>query len=346
MIASASLAVLLLPGLAAAQGGGNGGFTDNFAVGPVGAGVGFTYFRFQLDPGGTTTGAISVIGESAQPIALTVFPSLGVTSPNSGDAYLGEPGASCAASACWLQGLPRSITLADHERETVSFTLTVPADAAAGQYLAGVAVQPATLVSPGTGSGSGGSGAESVIARSVVVGVAVTVGSGYPHEIVIPNVVGTRIGSDPGLVVEESDPGRAFEHPQGEVSVEGPQGQMWRFALVSGTVLPGGEAGLRILAPGVPAGSYPASAFLRYDGGGKTARWNGNVTIPAPTAQPVSIGPGTRVVTVPGAAPGWLWALLGILGGLLLIAGGSWPVFLWRRKRRATAETVGDRLGS
>jgi hypothetical protein len=70
---------------------------------------------------------------------------------------------------------------------------------------------------------------------------------------------------------------------------------------------------VRILAPGVPVGTHAASAYPSYDDGHRTAHWTGTIAIPPAQPQPVSIGPGTRVVKIPGSTPGWLWPLVGLL---------------------------------
>jgi hypothetical protein len=321
---------------AAAGPPGTGGFANEFAVGSALPGHALGYFDYYLAAGGRISGALAVYGEDTKPITLDVYASNGVTSPNSGDAYVGDPSHPCSATGCWITGLPGKITLSYRERRIVTFTVDIPADAADGQYLAGVTIQPASLPKLHQ---TGAPGGESVLVHQVTIGVAVSVGTGFTRELVIPDVTGTRIGNDPAVIVEERDTGRGFEHPVGAITIETPHYD-YPFRVASGTVLPGGQAGLRVLAPGVTPGSYAASVYLRYDDGLKTAYWNGVVVIPGAGAQPVTVTPGEKLKVVQVSSTGWaLWALIGVLAALAL-AGIWW--FLVGRRRRRPAVTAAD----
>jgi hypothetical protein len=328
-------ACLISAGRAAASGSGGsgGGFAGQFAVGPVRKGTALSYFNFSVASGGRTlAGQLLITGEDRTPIALDVAPAIGITAAYSGYAYVSIASKKCAESSCWLHGLPSHLTVKYHQQVVVSFTVHVPNGIPLGQYLAGVTVQPA--VTPRSPRPASGTGATSTLIHQVIIGVAVTVGSGYPHGLSIPDVTGTRIGSSPGLLIDETDGGRAFEHPAGAVTLDGSTGRVWHFAAVSGTVLPSDSAQLRVLAPNVPPGTYPASAYLRYDSGHKIARWSGTVVIPAATKQPVSVPPGARVIVVHegGGVPIWALALVFVVA--LALAGALWWFVAGRRRKK------------
>jgi hypothetical protein len=323
---------------AAGSGSGGGGFAGQFAVGPVRKGTALSYFNFVLPTGGrVVTGQLLITGEDRSPITVDVSPALGVTALYSGYAYVSAPASSCRESACWLHGLPSRVTLSYHQHVVVSFTDTVPASIATGQYLAGVTVQPAAT--PHSTGPTTHTGATSTLIHQVIIGVAVTVGSAYPHQLAIPAVTGTRIGSSPGLLLDESDGGRAFEHPAGAITLHSASGHTWHFAATSGLILPSDHAQLRILATGVPPGTYPASAYLHYDSGAKIARWSGTIVIPRASPQPVSVPPGARIVVVHeggGGVP--VWALVIAFLAALALAGALWWFIVWRRRKKPQPE--------
>jgi hypothetical protein len=249
-----------------------------------------------------------------------VFPARGVTAIGSGDAYLAPPKGACAGAGCWITGLPGQLAVAANEHQDVSFTVQVPPDARPGQYLAGVGVAGVAPSSTATSRSTKGRSAESHIDRQVVVGVEVTVGSGYADVLRIPKVTSTTIGRVPGVVIDESNVGSTIEHPAGAVTI-GKGSTARSFDSVSGTVLAGGQAGLRVPTPGVHPGSYPASAYLRYDSGRKIARWTGMVTIaPVKPSKSISVPSRGRVVVVSSGLSPWLIGLIAMVGLLLLAA--------------------------
>jgi hypothetical protein len=331
------LALLVLtPASALGSGGGSGGgakgtagFADQFAVGPAERGTGLSYFNFTVpEGGGSVAGAMSVTGEDHSVIRLAVARADGDTADDSGDAYSVAPKGGCAEVACWIRGLPVTLDLAYKQVTIVSFTVVIPRGTSPGQYLAGVSVEPAARPKVPRG----GHGAISLLVHRIVIGVAVTVGSGYPHSLSIPDVTGTRIGNNPGLIVEEKDTGRAFEHPFGAVTLRTPSGRSLKFNVRSGTVLPGNGAGLGVHAPGVQPGTYPASAYLYYDLGHKIARWSGEVVIPG-AKKVIVVPPGSKVLVVSGGIPAWaIWALA--LLSALLLGGGLWALLAWRRRKK------------
>jgi hypothetical protein len=321
---------------ASASGGPTGGFAGEFAVGPVTAGTSLSYFNYQLSAGATTKGEIAVVGESRRPISLDIFASDAVTAVNSGAVYPGRPGEMCRAYGCWVSGLPATVTLSYHERVVLSFAVAVPTSAPPGQYLAGITVEPAPS-DQRHHARSGHGGAVSILVHQVTIGVAVTVGAGYGHDLVIPNAVGTRIGDSPGILLYESNTGVGFEHPAGAVTVVLHGGVRRRFTAVSGLMLPDGRANLRVLASGLKPGSYPASAYLRYDGGSKIAYWSGTLTIPRGSQVPVSVPPGSRVKVIPKLIPGsdngWIiWVLAAVIAAL--VAALLWLLLAKKRSRK------------
>ncbi len=293
---------------------------ESFSVVPVGAPDGLSYFQFHVAPGGNAQGAVSIVGEGTGAVNVNVFAAEGVTANGSGDAYLAPSDGQCSGASCWLTDLPGPLTLTAGQRRNVAFTVNVPAGTPPGQYLTGVGVAEVAPPTTSTTRPTKGRSAVTTIERQVVVGVEVIVGTGYPDELRIEKVSGTRIGNSAGVVVTEAEVGRTIEHPRGAVTL-GTGASRRSFPVVSGTVLAGGVTGLRILTTAMKPGTYPASAYLDYDKGSKVARWSGTITIPKPTpSQPISVSPHSRVVVVSTGWPGWLVGLIAGVGALLILA--------------------------
>ncbi len=332
-----ALSVLLLALLAAPAGAAAAGptatatFAGGFAAGPVNAGA-YDYYSWALSPGAARAGAVRVTNLASGSQAVVLYAAAGVTSPLSGDAYVGQPG-TCASAGCWLSGLPRTVTLARGQSETVAFTARVPRGTRPGQYLAGIAVRPAN---PPRLAPSRRAGARSLILHQVTVGVAVTVGSGYASQLDIPAVTGTVIGDQPGIALTERNLGASFEHPAGAAMISVASAGSRAFTVRSGTVLPGGLATLRVITSGLGPGAYPARVALHYDNGAKTAYWGGVVTIPrVASVATAPVGPGGRLlVALPDrSSTSTLSYVLAGAGALALAALLFFLVLGWRRRR-------------
>lgn len=324
-------------GWAYAAGPGAGG-TAYFKAGAVNPPGGLSYFNYTASSGQTIHGQILVVNTSKTTETLGITPAQGLTAPNSGAVYASlAPGAKCQQSECWLD-IPRtSVTLAAGQSQNVPFSVSVPAGTPDGQYLAGVSTGLAVSQAPNTTTpttADNKAGATATVRDLVIIGVAVSVGSGWPDTLSIPTVTGGYIGTTPAAIVTETDTGRAFQHPKGFVTV----GQGKNALTVkdsSLTILPGGTAQLRVPFPHLHPGIYPSKACLTYDKTTKTACWAGKITLAGAPKQPLSVGPHTRVVTVTKGIPGWVWLI--VVGGgvafLLAVIIGIW-LLLAAKKRR------------
>jgi hypothetical protein len=309
-------------------------FSGGFAAGPLGVGAS-GYFSLTLGPGTGATRTVQISNLRAITQTLDLYAVRGVTAPSSGDVYVGKPG-TCMAAGCWITGLPARLTLAAYQAQDVAFSVHVPAATTPGQYLGGVAVQPVSMPSP-----TSGHGARSVIVHEVVIGVAVTVGSHYPSELSIPGVMGAAIGDAAGIAVSEANGGGQFEHPRGTATLVS-NGASSSFPLQSSTMLPGGQASLRVLTPHIAPGVYSARVVLTYDGGAKTAYWNGTVQVPA--VQPdatVAVDPNGRTpAALQRSSTPSVLLLVGTGVGGALLAALTVSLYRWRRGHQAAPQQV------
>ena len=295
------------------------------------------YFQLSAASGGSARDvvAFSNIGSSTERLRVGV--ANGLTATNSGSAF-GALGRDCAGIACWVIGLPPTITLAPHTQEEVEFQVNVPHGTPPAQYLAGITATPETATQP-TPQGSSAHGSTTVtIVPRVVISVAVTVGS-LSALRVDTNVTGITAGwvdGIPRLTVRVHNAGQRFTKGTGKLSCTA-GGSTRQYPLDMDTVLPGQSAGLAINGRGMSQGTWQCSARLK-ETGGSTARWTGKLGVPdsqPAKTQRVSSGAGSAAYVAPsGGIPGWAIGLM-VLGGLLLVT--LWVLFLRRGRNRPVA---------
>lgn len=100
-----------------------------------------SYFKLQLGPGHSErAGAIELHNPGATPLQVTLAPVDGETLSTLGSGYA-PPGSHRHRAALWVHLGQEVVTLAPRESISVPVSVTVPATARAGDYLAGVSVQ-------------------------------------------------------------------------------------------------------------------------------------------------------------------------------------------------------------
>lgn len=316
IVALVAAACLLPAGASAALG------TGTFSVSPQSkAGPARAYFDLTLSAGQTHRDAVVVSNDSKQTLTLAIGASHGATADGSGVAYRGAY-APCTGTACWISGLPSTLTLAPKQRKTLPFTVTVPAGTPFKQYLAGITVQPAKTPGPTTLGTQGGTSAQAIIIHQVNVGVSVTVGvlSQLRSQLTVLGISGTSVGATPRLIVHEQNTGQTYTHAQGTATCTH-GAQTFKFAVYSDTVLPGDRTDLATNAPGLPSGkSVHCTVQLAYERGQSAAH---STTVKVPAIKKVKIvhtGPGVySEVPAPPGMPTWAYVLIG-LGGAVLLA--------------------------
>jgi len=332
-------AACLLPAAASAA-LGDGSFSVSPQPKP---GQARAYFDLTLSAGETHRDAVVVANDSEQTLTLAIGASRGATAEGSGVAYLGAY-APCTGTACWIGGLPDTLTLAPKQHKTLPFTITVPAGAPLKQYLAGITVQPAKEPGPTTLGTQGGTSAQAIIIHQVNVGVSVTVGvlSQLSSQLTVLGITGSSVGTTPRLIVHEQNTGQTYTHAKGTATCTD-DAHTFTFPVYSDTVLPGDNADLTTNAPGLPSGkSVHCTVQLAYERG-QTSAHAEVVKIPSiKNVKNVYVAPGVyaQVPTQPGM-PTWAYVLIG-LGGAVLLALIVVAVLLLRRRAPAPAATAPD----
>jgi Bacterial protein of unknown function (DUF916) len=289
------------------------------------------YFQLSADPGGSVTDIIVIGNPSAQTQRLRLGLTDGLTASNSGSAY-GPLENKCAAIACWVIGVPKTVTLAPHSRAAVRFEVKVPEGTKPAQYLTGIAATLAQTPKPTPVASNAHGSAQVIVIPRVVIGVAVTVGQ-LDQLQVRTAITGVTAGYVDGLVrltVQVKNTGQRFTKGTGKMSCS--NGGVTRSYPVSmDTVLPGQGAGLQVNGTGMHEGTWQCTAKVKEVGGG-TATWTGAVTVastqPAATKR---VGNNAYVVPGGGGIPAWAIALM-VLGALILFS--LWALLLRRQRTR------------
>jgi hypothetical protein len=287
------------------------------------------YFQLSAQPGGSVTDIIVIGNPSAQTQQLRLGMTDGLTATNSGSAY-GPLENDCTGIACWVIGVPKTVTLAPHSRAEVRFEVKVPQDAKPEQYLTGIAATPAKTPRPTPIASSAHGSAQVIVVPRVVIGVAVTVGqlSQLHNRVALTGVTAGYVDGQVRLTVQARNTGQRFTKGTGKMSCSN-GGVTRSFPVSMDTVLPGQGAGLQVNGTGMHEGSWQCSVKVQEVGGG-TATWAGAVTVastqPAATKR---VGQNTYVVPGGGGIPAWAIALM-VLGALILLS--LWAVLLRRQR--------------
>jgi hypothetical protein len=314
--------------------------TGQFGLAPVAGADGQArgYFQLSAGPGGSVTDIVEVGNPSAQTQRLRLGVTDGVTASNSGSAY-GPLESTCTGPACWVIGVPATVTLAPRSQAGVRFEVKVPSGVKPAQYLAGITATLAQTPRPTPVASSAHGSAQVVVVPRVVIGVAVTVGQldQLATKVAITGVTAGWLDGLVRLTVEVHNTGQRFTKGNGEMSC-GDGGDTRAYPVSMDTVLPGQGAGLQVNASGMHSGTWRCTARVKEAGGG-TATWTGAVTVastqPAATKR---VGNSDYVVPSSGGIPGWAIALI-VIGGLLLFS--VWAVFLRRERSKKLNRPAG-----
>jgi len=319
--AAVGLVALLagLPLLAAGAIGTGGAESFGLNPAPLPDGRSESYFNLAADRGQSVTATVILSDLGHRPEKLKLSRSLGVTAANGGIGYSVSSG-PCSGPSCWLAGVGRTMTLAPGVRESVPFTVRVPAGTPHRQYLAGITAELASKPQATKVGQHGKATAKAIIIRQVTVGVAVTVGnlSQMRNRLEIPGVSGQAIGTMPRLNVALRDTGQTFSGGTGQASCT-TAGKSHSFQVATNTILPGDQAQIAVNAPSLQEGTTVPCVVRIHYGNGQTVRWSGTVTLPKTTvAKIVHTGPGAySVIPQNTGIPGWAIAVI-VVGGVAI----------------------------
>jgi hypothetical protein len=319
--AAAGLVALLagFPLLAAGAIGTGGPESFGLNPAPLPDGRSESYFNLAAGSGQSATATVILSNLGRKTEKLKLSQSLGVTAANGGIGYSGASG-PCSGPSCWLAGVGRTVTLAPGVRESIPFTVRVPAGTPHRQYLAGITAELAAKPTATKVGQHGKATAKAIIVEQVTVGVAVTVGnlSQMRNRLEISGVSGQAIGTMPRLNVALRDTGQTFSGGTGQASCTA-AGKSHSFRVATNTILPGDQAQIAVNALSLQEGTTVPCVVRIHYGNGQMVRWSGMVTLPkAPATKIVHTGPGAySVIPQNTGIPGWAIALI-VVGGVAI----------------------------
>ena len=292
------------------------------------------YFTYDLAPGVTLSDEALVVNNGTGPITLKLYAADGTTAINGGTAFAGAEEERNGVRS-WLSVDATDIVLQPNESLTVPFSVQVPADATAGDHVAGLVLEAPPKAGP-----TGGLGA-AVIER---VGVAVVIHVPGPSEesLSLGEIcLNQKTGSNYFEVPVTND-GNVLTRATGTLQLEREDGnEVFSREVLLGTVLPGDSTQLRMDAPFDPGpGDYVATLRLeRSDGADVSAtsevrigdtRADGCKSAVAGEGRPPGPDGPDGFFTSGGSFP-WLVVLLGVLV-TTPIALLAFRELVWRRR--------------
>jgi hypothetical protein len=226
-----------------------------------------SYFIHTVAPGGSFSDAVVVGSSAARATKVEVYAVDGLTATGSGAVY-GTHQQPLRGAGRWVHAQRAEVTVPAHGEVSVPFTVRVPADATAGDHLAGIVVEP-----PHSTRSRGRFSVVEVVRSALAVEIQVPGPVRYATVIAGLEIQRPAATSTPDVVVRLRNSGDKLCRPTLAVSLRaaGAAAQTVRRAL--NTILPGDTIAYPLAWPRpLAAGSYTASARTSGCGPAATAR--------------------------------------------------------------------------
>jgi hypothetical protein len=337
-LAAAALAAAALAGGLCEVAPAHAAATPSLIVIPNPAsGPSLSYFKLSIAQGHLAhAGTIGLRNPTGRPLRVALDPVAGNTIDTLGSTY-GLPGSAGRGPASWVQLGRRRLTLAPRETVAVPVSILIPRTVRPGDYLAGIAVEQL------------GQEARSAARRGVSVASVVRYAIGVETSLPGPRhpliqFTGARLERQPAgvtFLLDARNPGNVIlQNVAGRALITRGSRVVARVPLGPGTFVTGTSIAYPILTPRERPRQgtvYRVRAYLRYVGG--TARLDTLVRFGRADALRQQLYGGPKASASSGL-PGWLVALLSVLGAALFSLG---VVFLVRRRTagaRSPARTI------
>ena len=297
------------------------------------SGPSLSYFKLSIGHGHLArAGTIGLRNPTGSPLRVALDPVAGKTIDTLGSTY-GLRGSGASGPASWLKVGRRTVTLAPGETAVVPVSVLAHT-AQPGDYLAGIAVEQ-------LGQQAQRAARRSVSVASVVryvIGVETSL-PGPRHPLI--QFTGARLERQPSgvtFLLDARNRGNVIlQNVAGSALITRGSRVVARVSLGPGTFVTGTSIAYPILTPRERPRRgtvYRVRAYLRYVGG--TARLDTLVRFGRADALREQLYGGPKAGTSSGL-PGWLVAVLSVLGAGLLSLGA---VFLVRRRRAGARSPV------
>ena len=308
------------------------------------------YFVYAARPGTVIHGAVAVNNGGTAAGAVRVYAVDSTTGQTSGAVYL-TSGQKPKDVGAWIRVATPSATLKTGQARTIPFTLTVPANAAAGQHVGGIVAE--TVKQRVSGRSKGKASVQVRLRSLSIVAVQVNVPGTLVAKLAVGGVTaGGRKGFQQ-LLLHVANTGNVMLKPRGSISVSDTKGHaLGTYAFHMDTLLPRTaiDYPVNVKGRGLGAGDYRASVRISYTGLGgggsglvasapaftisskqQSQVFGGTTnTTAAPSAQPTAAPPATSGGG--GTAP---LVYIGIGAGIVILLGAVYALGARRARRPA-----------
>lgn len=308
------------------------------------------YFVYKLAPGAVQRGSVIVtnVGNAAGTVKL--YTADGTTGPTTGTVY--KTSQRPTHMGAWVSLAQSSFALAPGGHRKVAFTVRVPANAAPGEWVAGIVAETSEKVASQKPGGK--THAQIRIRNLTIVAVQVNVPGKRVYAFSIGRVTTGGARGFQKVLIQVANEGNVLAKPHGAVSVYDKSGRLVEtLSFGMDTFLPHTEIDYPVLLKrALPPGQYSAAVRLvlpSHEGLAArtvTSRPSFSVsksdvqqvfTSSSPTqAAPGGAGPSS------GGLPTWAYAAIAAAAALALSLALAW--LLWRRHRRRAPASTGTTL--
>ena len=295
------------------------------------SGSALSYFKLSLRGGHLVqAGTIGLRNPTGRALRVALDPVAGKTIDTLGSTY-GLAGSRAPGPATWLKVNQRRVTVAPGEMAVVGVSILAPRTAQPGDYLAGIAVEQL-----GQAQTSARRGVSVASVVRYAIGVETTL-PGPRHPLI--RFTGARLERQPAglaFLLDARNPGNVIlQNVAGRALITRGSRVVTRVPLGPGTFVTATSIAYPILTPRERPRQgtvYRVRAYLRYAGGIATLDTLVRFGRAAALRQQLYGGP---KASASSGLPGWLVAVLSVLGGALLSLVAAFLV----RRRRAGARS-------
>ena len=299
------------------------------------------YFTLGLQAGQTKTVRIIVKNTGKNVLRISDYPA-DAAQMAAGGIDFGTQYKPLTAMGTGITVTPRDLTLAPGQAKRVSATITMPANAGAGDYVGGVAMENKAV----QGQGAGSHVLIDVHYRKVIAIMDSVPGVRWVSAKVV-GVALTKQAKGTQAVVGVRNTGNILLKGKGTIELLGSKGAVQRFPFTIGTILPSAVAQIPIYLPNLTLqpGTYGMRVQLSSVHMVSLTSWQGKVgyMLPQPVKPAVAIknvllqpaqgaaqqAPAAASQTIP-------WILFGTVAILILALGAGLGVVVSRRGPRPT----------
>jgi len=235
-----------------------------------------SYFVLNTEPGATIHSQVRVINTGSVGGTARLYPVDGATGQTSGIVFLNREDPRQSAGA-WLDPPLQTLVLDPGESRVAEFSVRIPADAQAGQHVAGLAVEDASPAQGGPGAADGQKAGFSVTVLSrAVVAVQVNLPGPAVEQLEARSITPAGGAGYQQLLLKLQNDGNTMLKPSGSLQVTDGKGRtLQSLTLKLDTLLPQTSIDYPVAVQNqaVGAGDYHAALTLDY-GQGKELRAN------------------------------------------------------------------------